>query len=88
MGTYDEVVTWDESSLERVSRRYIICTDKPSPARERFLARVDELLDAALIVDALPTGHFPMQSTPKALTALLLPSAVAVRSESSVVESA
>ena len=43
IGTYEESVTWDESSLAEVSRRYVICTDKPSPVRERFLARVDEL---------------------------------------------
>ena len=50
--------------------------------------RVDDLRDAGSTVDDLPTGHFPMRSLPTALTALLLQSAVAVPSDSSVGDSA
>jgi pimeloyl-ACP methyl ester carboxylesterase len=80
IGTYEERVSWDESALAGASRRYIICTGKPSPMRERFEARVGELRDAGVTVDDLPTGHFPMLSMPNALTALLLKSALAVPS--------
>jgi len=82
IGTYEERVGWDDSLLAGVSRRYIICTGKPSPMRERFEARVSELRDAGVTVDVLPTGHFPMLTMPNALTALLLKSAIAVPSAS------
>jgi pimeloyl-ACP methyl ester carboxylesterase len=72
IGTFEEPIPWDESSLASVSRRYIICTDKPSSMRERTLARVGELRDGGSTVDELPTGHFPMRSMPTALTALLI----------------
>ena len=72
IGTYEDRVSWDESLLAGVVRRYIICTGKPSPMRERVAARGGELRDAGCAVDELPTGHFPMRSTPKALAALLL----------------
>jgi pimeloyl-ACP methyl ester carboxylesterase len=78
IGTYEERVSWDESLLAGVARRYIICTGKPSPLREQFEARVSELRDAGVAVEDLPTGHFPMRSMPNALTALLLKSALAV----------
>ena len=82
IGTYEERVGWDESLLAGVGRRYIICTGKPSPMRERFEARVGELRDAGVSVEDLPTGHFPMRSMPNALTALLLKSALAEPSNS------
>jgi pimeloyl-ACP methyl ester carboxylesterase len=81
IGSYEEPVTWDAASLPGVSRRYVICTDKPSPLRERLAARVRELRDLGCSVDDLPTGHFPMRTVPKALTALLLSSAPSTPSD-------
>jgi hypothetical protein len=76
IGTYDEAVTWAES--QQVSRFYIMCTDKPPNAsREWSLARTQELRDAGQAVRELPTGHYPMQSMPNALTELLVESALA-----------
>ena len=80
IGSYEEPVTWDAASLAGVARRYVICTDKPSPLGERFVARVGELRDAGYSVDDLPTGHFPMRSMPNALTGVLLSSAPATPS--------
>ena len=72
IGTYEGRVSWDESLLAGVERHYIICTGKPAPLRERSEAEVRELREAGFAVDELSTGHFPMQSTPKALAALLM----------------
>jgi pimeloyl-ACP methyl ester carboxylesterase len=72
IGSYEERVTWDATSLADISRRYVICTGKPSPMRERLTARAQELRESGWAVDELPTGHFPMWSMPNALTALLL----------------
>ena len=82
IGTFEERVAWDASSLAGVSRRYVIGIDKPSPMREQVVAHVDELRDAGFTVIDLPTGHFPMRSMPNALTALLLTNALAVPSDS------
>ncbi len=72
IGSYEERVTWDAESLAEVSRRYVICTGKPSPMQERLTARARELRASGCTVDELPTGHFPMRSMPNALTAILL----------------
>lgn len=72
LGSFEEPVWWDASSLAGVSRRYIIGTDKPSPMREHVAAHVVELREAGFRVDDLPTGHFPMRTMPRALTALLV----------------
>jgi hypothetical protein len=58
--------------LAEVSRRYVICTGKPSPMQERLTARARELRESGCTVDELATGHFPMRSMPNALTAILL----------------
>ena len=75
IGSYEEPVTWDGASLSGVARRYIICTDKPSPLRERLEVRIRELRDSGSSVDDLPTGHFPMRTMPRALSTLLLSTA-------------
>jgi pimeloyl-ACP methyl ester carboxylesterase len=72
IGSYEERVTWDTASLADISLRYVICTGKPSPMREQLIGRAQELRASGCAVDDLPTGHFPMQSMPNALTALLL----------------
>jgi pimeloyl-ACP methyl ester carboxylesterase len=73
IGTYEEPVTWDESSIADVARCYIMCTDKvPGAARDWSLARISELRDAGYTVHELRTAHFPMQTMPRALTSLLL----------------
>jgi pimeloyl-ACP methyl ester carboxylesterase len=72
IGTYEEVFTRKGSPLERVARRYIVCTDKPPDVRDRSLALARQLREEGWRVDELPTGHFPMRSMPTALTSLLL----------------
>jgi pimeloyl-ACP methyl ester carboxylesterase len=72
IGTFEEVFTREASSVERVPRRYIIGTDKPSGGRDRALASARRLREDGWTVDELPTGHFAMRSMPKALTSLLL----------------
>ena len=72
IASYEERVSWDEASIADVSRRYIICTGKPSPLQERLTARARELRESGCAVDELPTGHFPMRTMPDALTAILL----------------
>ena len=71
IGSYEEPIGWDAASIEGVPRCYIICTDKPEPARSLSLTRADELRDAGLDVHLLPTGHFPMRTMPQALSSLL-----------------
>jgi pimeloyl-ACP methyl ester carboxylesterase len=71
IGTYEEVFT-RESSVERVARHYIVCTDKPPEVRDRSLELARRLREDGWRVDELPTGHFAMRSMPNALTSLLL----------------
>jgi len=72
IGTYEEVFTRKGSSLERVARHYIVCTDKPPDGRDRSFALARQLREDGWRVDELPTGHFAMRSMPNALTSLLL----------------
>lgn len=72
IGTYEEAFKGNGSSVERVERHYIVCTDKPPDGRDRSLALARRLREDGWRVDELPTGHFPMRSMPNALTSLLL----------------
>jgi pimeloyl-ACP methyl ester carboxylesterase len=62
IGTYEEAVTWDASSIEAVQRCYVVCTDKPEPARGWSLARADELREAAYLSTYCRPGISPCEA--------------------------
>ena len=71
LATYTEAVRLKNPAAAALPRIYIRCTDKPAP--DPFAHVAAHLRgDAHWHVEELTTGHFPMLTTPRTLTEMLL----------------